>query len=403
LALLMPCVGAVAAEGSDAATPDDGTWLIPFAFYTESFDYAAGLGVVRTADGPKADFCGAMLSTNGTAVGFAGFSEWMPEERSRFSASGFVVGGVYPDQSVYTSPGVVPRSQRSGTNESDIGNRQRGSGYDVYGQVVGTYVLPVFDGSSGVGDRRLPPQERDPQWLPMGRGFLDAEWIVFHHSQEVNDGGTISDFTATGGGGALVLDCTDYLKNPTQGSRWRVGCIGDPGASGSDSWLLVEGQASVFIPLPAPGFTGRTVLALDAWTADTPTWREYADGTVRHRPPPSESASLGGFYRLRALPVARYNDRAAIHYTAELRLMPTWSPEFDLPLIGPLGINWWQAVAFAEFGRVAGDWELAELHQAMQYDVGFGLRAMVEQALVRADVAFSDETWGFKMMVGHTF
>lgn len=409
MALLSSLACARAAEekreqASPTKAPERGAWLIPYGFYAESFGLAGGMAGVWPVAQSTVEYLGGMVSSNGSVVGFAGVSDWMPGERSRLSLSAYLIAGSYTDQSLYVSPGATPRASRAGTNESRPENRQQGSGYNIYGQTTGIFVLPLLDGADGIGDRHLPTQERDPRWKPVGHGFVDVDWILFHHSQEVDDGGVYTSFATTGIGVGLTYDVTDYAKNPTSGGRCRIGVSGDMlGVGSDDTWMLVEGQASIFVTIPVPDFSGRAVLALDAWTADSPSWREEPDGTVRHRPPPVEGASLGGYYRLRALPVARYNDRAAIDYAVEIRVMPAWSPELDLPLFGPLAVNWWQVVAFAEIGRVAGTWNPSVLHREMQSDFGLGLRAMIERAVARADVAFCDEAWGITVMVGHTF
>jgi hypothetical protein len=70
----------------------------------------------------------------------------------------------------------------------------------------------------------------------------------------------------------------------------------------------------------------QAVLALDAWTGGTPSRERRADGTVANRPPAYAGATLGGLWRMRADPSQRFNDRAAIYYAAELRVIPDWNP-----------------------------------------------------------------------------
>jgi hypothetical protein len=70
------------------------------------------------------------------------------------------------------------------------------------------------------------------------------------------------------------------------------------------------------------------VLALDFWTAYSPSWDHKPDGSIDHAPPPYTGSSLGGLWRMRDYPSQRYNDQAAIFYSAELRLIPEWNP-FD--------------------------------------------------------------------------
>jgi hypothetical protein len=100
----------------------------------------------------------------------------------------------------------------------------------------------------------------------------------------------------------------------------------------------------------------QTVLAVDFWTGDTPS------GTA----PYFQGARLGGYYRLRGFEDNRFNDQAAIHYAAELRLTPRWNPIPRIDLMGGIEIDWFQVVLFAEVGRVAESWDVSELHSDMK-------------------------------------
>jgi hypothetical protein len=114
-------------------------------------------------------------------------------------------------------------------------------------------------------------------------------------------------------------------------------------------------------------------------------------------------AKLGGIYRLRAYPDVRFNDKAAIYYSAEYRFMPHANPLGDVSLLRRFDIKWWQFVGFVEFGRVAPAWNVRTLHTHMQHSLGIGVRAMALRSIVRLDAAFSDESWQIYAMVGHPF
>jgi hypothetical protein len=130
--------------------------------------------------------------------------------------------------------------------------------------------------------------------------------------------------------------------------------------------------------------------------------RQTANGrVVTHRPPHFRGATLGGFYRLRPYPFDRYNDRAALYYGAEYRIIPAW---FTLGEKWKwLDLAWWQLLGFGELGRVADEWNLKTLHQDMKWVVGLGLRNMVAKNILRLDVAKAEDSWAMWAMVGQAF
>jgi hypothetical protein len=164
---------------------------------------------------------------------------------------------------------------------------------------------------------------------------------------------------------------------------------------------LFSGTIVIFTPIP-PGvsvfyvpfnFSDRfrqTVLAMATWTSYSPTWDERSNSEVKNRPPSYTGATLGGLWRMRGYPSQRFNDRAAIYYAAELRLIPDWNPFEAWPKIQKyVGIQWLQFVPFVEIGRVA--------------PAGFGIRAMAQGIVIRIDTAGSDEGLGVQMMIAQPF
>ena len=107
---------------------------------------------------------------------------------------------------------------------------------------------------------------------------------------------------------------------------------------------------------------------------------------------------------LRGFPTSRFNDQAAVYYSLEYRIIPEWNPFAHSDWMRRyLGIEWWQWVTFAEAGRVAPAWTVSELHSAMKWDAGIGVRAMAKGIVVRVDMAGSKEGIGVSMMVGQPF
>ena len=94
---------------------------------------------------------------------------------------------------------------------------------------------------------------------------------------------------------------------------------------------------------------------------------------------------------MRAYPSGRFRDKSAVYYAAELRLLPSYQPLRDLPIINYFEIDWWQIVPFVEAGRVAPDYNSELFYKDLKYDAGLGLRIMAYRAVFRLDFAVSDE------------
>jgi outer membrane translocation and assembly module TamA len=160
----------------------------------------------------------------------------------------------------------------------------------------------------------------------------------------------------------------------------------------------------LYVPLQLSNRFRQTVLALDYWTSYSPTWDEQPDGEIKNRPPAYTGSTLGGIWRMRGYPSQRFNDKAAVYYSAELRIIPRWNPFNGWPWIQKyVGIQWLQFVPFVEVGRVASEWNFNKLHSDMKWDVGLGLRAWAQGIVIRIDTAVSDEQFGVQMMISQPF
>ena len=106
---------------------------------------------------------------------------------------------------------------------------------------------------------------------------------------------------------------------------------------------------------------------------------------------------------MRSFEQARFNDRTAIYYALEYRVIPEWNPFAGKVLLKQIRIDWLQGVLFAEVGRVADKWSLSELHRDMKWDVGVGIRAYVNRIVIRIDMAGSEEGLGVQMLVAQAF
>jgi hypothetical protein len=146
------------------------------------------------------------------------------------------------------------------------------------------------------------------------------------------------------------------------------------------------------------------VIALDYWTSYSPTWDEKSDGRIANRPPAYTGSTLGGLWRLRGFPSQRFNDKAAIYYAAELRLIPDWNPFHNWPRVQEyVGVQWLQFVPVVEVGRVAPNWSFSELNSNMKWNAGLGIRVWAQGIVARIDTAYSTEGVSVQMMISQPF
>jgi outer membrane protein assembly factor BamA len=346
-----------------------------------------------------------LAGTNDTVAAYAGIVDYRPfaESDPGLDVSALGGRGNFGTQRIYTSANPMPRADRAGTNESNRDNRLEGSGHDGFAEGQIRWLLPLLDGTHNrIGNLHDRGGTAPP---PIRAGLIRGQAEIFTRDLSVADEGQTQSFATFGGRLNLSFDTRDNELNPTRGILLQTGVSADPGwADDGDSWWTLEGEASGFAPLPlGQSFLRRLVIGAGLWTIDTPSWDEAPDGTITHRPPPFDGAKLGGFDHLRAYSFNRFNDRAAWHFTLELRAMPDFDPEIRLPYLGSIGIDWWQVVLFTEIGRVAPEWNPETFIDDPRMDIGLGLRALVFGGLLRGDLAYGDEGVGLKFMVGHAF
>jgi hypothetical protein len=107
---------------------------------------------------------------------------------------------------------------------------------------------------------------------------------------------------------------------------------------------------------------------------------------------------------MRGYPAYRFSDRAAIYYSAELRLTLRENPFENWGWIQKfLGVQWVQVVPFMEVGRVAPEYTMDRLHSDMKINGGLGVRLMAKGMTVRIDVAGSDEGFATQMFIAQPF
>ncbi len=386
---------------------------LPFAFYNETFGLSAGwvegrVGYLQ----PQARILGTIIAGDtGSATGFLAAEDLQVPRWKRLFIDPIFSLGYYNDADTYVDGNPDFAGERAGTNDSNKDNFVTGSGSDVFSRVRFKYLLPIGHGrnqvvpdysfrdgflvSGATGGLSLNPFES-------GRSFFEIR--PFHRAL-VSDGDDFDGELRTNGLDFVYFwDNRDFPVNPTKGVGLKLQYSRDFGwFDSTDSWTVMQAEFDAYHDFGESAWFRSRVLAFDFWTADTPSWSENG-GVISNRPPPYTGATLGGLFRMRGFPEERFNDRSAIYYSAELRMTPYWNPFDQWPAAQELlGVEWVQVVPFGEMGRVAGSYDLGELHSDMKWSAGIGLRAWVQGFVVRADTAFSDEGVRLQMMIGQPF
>ena len=393
-------------------------WIaLPFFFSTDSLDFTIGVGGGGTGYlQEQAGLYGAALTTaNQThAFYFLGTNIQVPGARRLFFDA-LLSAGYFTDKRDYfgiNNPGFP--GERAGSNSSSEENFITDEGIDSWGELKFKYVLPIGGGAEAGFlrydlDRGLLVSEPSggTSWNPARSGITMLYLEPFYRYRTVEtEEGEVSGNT-NGLEFALIYDNRDFSPNPERGGYLQAGFRRDFGFFDSvNSYTVIEGTASAYFSLGRSRFLRQRVLALNAWTADNVTWDvvETEEGPeISNRAAPYNGASLGGYNRLRAYPMNRFHDKAAVYYGAELRLIPDWNPLRKVKFLGFLEVDWMQLVGIFEAGRVAPQWDFSELHSDMKWDAGIGLRGMMRKVIVRLDTCFTDGSWGMWAMAGHPF
>ena len=385
---------------------------IPFPFYNETIGPGVGFGVIGQGYlQPKAGFVAAgLLGPGNYLVFFKGLNYQFPWVRQIILEPEFALGE-FEDIKSFSGTNPSFPGQRAGGNDSSDDNFIESDASDHWVNLVTKFVLPIGQGRDNV----IPDIVLDrgvfvsgdtggDAWNPLKSGRTYLEVIPFERRQSLIDN---NSHTKTAGiEVGLRYDNTDWRVNPSKGSIQRVWFVRDWGALDSTApYSVVGGEFAKYFSLGPSERSRSRVVAFSLWTVYSPTWDHPSiiDGTPTfHRPPPYNGASLGGLKRLRAYPATRFNDQAGILYTLEYRHMLDWNPLKNVTW-GGLDLSWFELVGFGEVGRVAPEWNLSTLHESMKADGGVGIRALVNNIIVRIDVAVGEEGFATQMFVGHPF
>jgi len=406
------------AYGQGVAVGPDGkfspqTLMLPYALYNENFGFAGGFvyGKVGAFQKQATLLTTAIVGTKG-GMGFLVGKDIQMPLIERLFLDPIVSVGYFSDSKSFIDGNPKFSGERAGSNDSDEDNYVEGDGWDNFFRLKFKYLLPIGDGRDEIittykmKDGLLMSEPKGGTSLnPFKSGRTYLEMRPFYRSQQI-DGDDIDEKTKTNGlDFSLFLDNRDFYSNPSRGYGLRGKVSRDFGLfDSSDSWTNLEGELDAYIPFKMGSWLRQGVVALDYWTSYSLTWQKESGGEITNRPPAYTGSTLGGLWRMRGYPTQRFNDKAAVYYAAELRLIPDWNPFNRWPRFQKyVGIKWLQFAPFVEVGRVAPEWSFSRLHSDMKWDAGVGIRASAKGIVIRIDSAYSDEGAGVQMMISQPF
>ena len=355
--------------------------IVPYAFYTEDFGLAGGIGAGTTGyfQDQLGLFGAGMVSTNGSFGFYFVESDFkMPRtDRLFLDTEGYITR--YTKYHEYIDSQLVLIKNGAGSNDSDKDDNIEGKGWDNQIEPTLAYVLPIGVGkekpiNTYILDNGILKEGKTctGKWNPLlsGRTFLEV--TPFVHWQNFDDSKQpMADFDSNGLAVEVRYDNTDFYINPTMGTSQRFKIRRDFGSfNDTEAWTSLEFEWSKFFSLGECKWFRQQVLAFDFWTAYSPTM-EYVEQNglmvATNAPPDYYGAHLGGLFRLRGYDDRRFHDKAGICYTLEYRVIPRWQPLTKVKWLRPFQIDWWEFVLFAEAGRVAPSWDFSTLNSDIKF------------------------------------
>ena len=399
--------------------PSQGTFTVPFAFYSDSLGLSVGASIGnRGYIQPQASaFATVVGSVSGSVYGFLAYRDLEVPGTERLFINGQLNIGSFSQIDIYADGNPDYPGERAGSNNSDPDDYLQGDGTDVKFWNLFGCVLPIGAGAADpksrltLRDGLVVKGARDTsEWNPLHNGYTLVGIKPFYRSQDA-DTDEVGDLKVVTSGAEFILhyENTDFHENPSRGSSQQLRYTRDWGwLESSAPWETIDFEASKYIPLASGSRSRQRVLALNMWWIDTPSWEDSdtEDGEeVFRRPPSFAGATLGGADRMQGYSDGRFNNRSAVYYAAEYRHIPDWNPLRDVGWLNRRNarVQWLQYVAGVEIGRVADEFDLAELHSDMKVTGLVGLRAMVNTLIVRVDVGITDEGGALQMTIDHPF
>ena len=401
-------------QGQEKAHP---RWLaLPYAFYSDTFSLAGGVagGGSGYLQEQMLFFAAGLGSSNST---YAGYFYLVDVQAPYFSRLFFTLdfsNGYYTKHRIYAQGNPDYPTQQAGSNDSNKENFLQGKGWYSWFDLVGKYVLPIGAGRGRPIQRYwlkdgllVKGASGGWQWNPLTSGVSQIRMRLFEQRISVDGQSGDHSFRTNGAQVDFVYDNRNYPGDPSAGSYQSFSLSHDFGwFDSSGSWNNLELDLRKYFSLGQDKWFKQKVVALDLWTAYSESWNVHSISQgvqVEDRTPPNFGPTLGGFYRMRGYPQNRFADKAAIYYGGELRLTARWNPLGEISWLKFADIDWMQFVLFAELGRVSDEYNLSEFIEDLKWDGGVGFRIMAQKAVLRLDVAHSDEGFAAWAMVGHPF
>jgi len=270
-----------------------GDWIvIPYLFTTDATGFAGGVGTI--AQGvfqPQTTFVGTLfygasqdIITNGIPEtsnfmgGLISYSNIKVPYTERFFLSAWGYSMSVPMDTFYLD----------GSNDSDEENVLTSSGLSQYFTVGLNYVLPIGEGvdnPDGMYDLRdgfAMGREGYGNGIPFETGRTSLYLKAFYQYQDIENwkesepwknSHTMPTWNDSGLRLYLEHDNTDYDLNPSRGYNFQIQYSKDFGwGDNLQSWSSLEFKYSKYFNLETLSFTKQNVLALNFWTAYSPSW-----------------------------------------------------------------------------------------------------------------------------------
>lgn len=397
-------------------TVGQGVIVVPFAFYLQTLGVAAAVDVASRGLLQPQDVSNlvVMYSTNGSAYLYGEMFYLQVPGVPRLFVNSFLDLAHYGALDLYSGPNPEFGGEWAGRNDSHKDNFFRIKSNSIAMQVQGRWLLPVGYGKDQILstielDRGIPVAgQTGGQGLLLVNGRTFWETTLFYRNQDLKLPYGTQNLTTAGFATGLMFENVDFRENPSRGSVLELTYThGAEWLNSTVPWQMVEGSYKRVFSLPQ-GSRRQRVVALTASTAYVTSWDDYgtSNGEIMpHRPSPFLGASLGGRFRFRAYPEARFSDKALVYYGTEYRVIPQFNPLAHWSFVERLGVrnDWIQWVVFAELGRVAPSWHWSTLHDKLKYDAGLGFRLFANQMVVRVDAGVSPEGGQVQMFINQAF
>ena len=277
--LLLCCVAGPAAAQNRivSRTPEglreESTYsIIPFAFYNELLQFAAGGAV--SAQGVLQDQLFGQITVIGSSNGSLFTILKVEDVRLPFSNRLFLstraYGGTFGKIEYFKGVNPDFPQEVAGSNESDVDNFQEADGEDFDISLKFRYLLPLGHGRGEPVARIVlengivvEGQTGGEGWHPFSSGRTFFEVNPFFRSQQfTSDASGDFEVKTSGLTFGLIYDNTDFSENPSRGSYKKMAFSKDWGKLGSSRpWESVEFEYAKFFNLGHGARTRQRVLA----------------------------------------------------------------------------------------------------------------------------------------------